>query len=168
MKHLLSHVLYLQITVNALRGFLNCHQTLWHTGNWHHIFPPLLYVSLLQAVSQICKFTWCLPFSFSSFPNKMCGMCGCDLCFGRWRVLAVFSWPGKWRKPQRSVKTSSRQPAAYWTMCSSLSSETTRRCRYFYSPSDVSRDIFTVYAGHCMFKESLRAEKVIITACNPL
>lgn len=93
---------------------------------------------------------------------------GCDLCFGRWRVLAVFSWPGKWRKPQRNVKTSSRQPAAYWMMCSSLSSETTRRCRYFYSPSDVSRDIFTVYAGHCMFKESLSAEKVIITACNPL
>lgn len=34
---------------------LTCHQTLWHAGNWHHIFPPLLHVSLFQTVPQICK-----------------------------------------------------------------------------------------------------------------
>lgn len=35
--------------------FLDHWQTLWHTGHWHHLLPPLLYVSLFQAVSQICK-----------------------------------------------------------------------------------------------------------------
>lgn len=49
--------------------FLNQWKTLWHTGNRHHIFPPLLHVPLLQAVSQICKFTllWCIYCFFFHF-----------------------------------------------------------------------------------------------------
>lgn len=52
----------------------------------------------------------------------------CVLCPHRWLVPAVFSWQGKWRKPLRNVRTSSKQPAAYWMTCSLPSLEMTLRC----------------------------------------